>query len=279
MKQKRYLNIYGTVFNNAEYIEYCISSIKLLLLAKDTKKIALWIVDNYSTDGTIDKLMEMSKNKKYTKYIDFHIYQAKCSRGKGRQIALDYAIRHSYSLYDIIMYIDFDNIITPEMAKLVNTNISKLKENEISSFLLSPISFLNTEIIYPFGLSTIKTNVNLEWKDLNAGEDWERLARAKSKGIKVITDNDRDKYPKKYGIALDKADERRYAKGLSYYIRKFNYEVDNIRGRGGSKYSYLKYIRKGIKRRIIFELAYPIAKRKGIYRYDNKDNESYVRGI
>ena len=55
--------------------------------------------------------------------------------------------------------------------------------------------------------------------------------------------------------------------------------MDNIRGRGGSKYSYLKYMRKGITRRIIFELAYQIAKRKGIYRYDNKDNESYVRGI
>ena len=71
MVKRNNLNIYGTVFNNAEYIEACISSIKLL--AKDGK-IALWVVDNYSTDGTIDKLMEMSKNKEYTKYIDFHIY-------------------------------------------------------------------------------------------------------------------------------------------------------------------------------------------------------------
>ena len=272
MAKRHNLNIYGTVFNNAEYIEYCISSIKLIKLSvKDITKIALWVVDNYSTDGTIDKLMEMSKNKEYTKYLDFHIYQAKCSRGRGRQIALDYAIRYSYSPNDLVMYIDFDNIVTPEMAKLINTNISKLKDNEL----------------YPFGLSTIKTNINLEWKDLNAGEDWERLSRAKSKNIKVINDNDRDKYPEKYGIALDKSNERRYAKGLNYYIRKFNYEVDNIRGRGGSKYSYLKYSRKGITRRIIFELAYPIAFLKGIYRnslhscyYEDadKDNESYVRG-
>ena len=46
----RELKIYGTVFNNAEYIDACLNSLKPL------GRLDIYVVDNYSTDGTVNNL-------------------------------------------------------------------------------------------------------------------------------------------------------------------------------------------------------------------------------
>lgn len=258
MKQKRYLNVYGTVFNNAEYIEACINSIKLL--AKDGK-ITLWVVDNYSTDGTIDKLMEMSKNKEYTKYIDFHIYQAKCSRGRGRQIALDYAIRYSYSPNDLAMYIDFDTIYKKEFIDKILQVSDSIKDYEMS------IS----------GLATINTNKMVSWKDLNAGEDWERMAEAVSKNIRIL-EIIPEKEHNTYTINRDENSDRQYKRELFYSkskIRLFKNLIDEHRG-----IAYKKWRGSGrhLSSIIASYIAHFIAFVLGIYSYSREfDNREMVR--
>ncbi len=246
--QKNKLLLYGTVFNAEKYLPAVMQSLEYL----KPLEYELFVVDNYSKDMTYEILKS---------YNFVHIIQSKCSRGKGRNLALGMLLELTSENLPV-KYMDFDNVFTPQQAKIIKRDIKRLIDN----------------IIYPSGISIRNTNQYLEWKDLNAGEDWERMARAKSMGIKVIPDNDIFRNPERYAKPIEVANEHRYARGLSYYIRKFNYEVDNIRGRGGSKYSYLKYIKGGFLRRLAFEIAYPIAKLKGIYRYSEKDNEQYVRG-
>ena len=255
-KRKRHLNIYGTVFNNAEYIEACISSIKPL--AKD-RKIALWVVDNYSTDGTIDKLMEMSKNKEYTKYIDFHIYQAKCSRGRGRQIALDYAIRYSYSLKDLAMYIDFDTVYSDKFVETILSASKTIKDNELSIAMLG----------------TVRTQKLAEWKDLNVGEDWERFAHFVSKGVKVLEIITPDG---SYGTNRNQDEARQYKREVFYSkskIRLFKNLIDEHRG-----VAYKKWKGGGrhLSSIIASYIAHFIAIVLGVYSYSREfDNREMVR--
>jgi glycosyltransferase involved in cell wall biosynthesis len=256
MVKRNNLNIYGTVFNNAEYIEACISSIKLL--AKD-RKIALWVVDNYSTDGTIDKLMEMSKNKEYTKYIDFHIYQAKCSRGRGRQIALDYAIRYSYSPNDLAMYIDFDTIYTKKYVELINKIIPIIQDGEVYINIIGM-------------LATINTNKLVSWRNLNVGEDTERGAHFVSKGVKLIA-----KIPFSATNGTDYALNRDVNKKFwsererTYggILRIINGLIEEHRG-----VAYKNFTGDCIhtKCKIASFFAHIIASIKGVYSYDKKLN-------
>ena len=69
------LYIYGTVYNNKSRIIDCLNSLDKI---KTPKKFL--IIDNYSTDGTY----EILKNVK-----DVKIKRVKCSRGKGRQLAME----------------------------------------------------------------------------------------------------------------------------------------------------------------------------------------------
>lgn len=131
------LYIYGTTFNCEKYLPAVMKSLEHL----KPLDYELFIVDNYSKDNTYEILKS---------YPFVHVFQAKCSRGKGRNLAMIYlmeCMEHDYPN----MYIDFDNVITPQMAMLIKKNIKKLKPED--------------NAIYPFGLTDI---VNLEWKDLNA---------------------------------------------------------------------------------------------------------------
>ncbi len=67
--------LYGTVYNNASTVEKCIESVW-------RPGYEVVVVDNYSTDGTWEKLLELRRD------FNLKVYRYRCSRGLGRHIAL-----------------------------------------------------------------------------------------------------------------------------------------------------------------------------------------------
>jgi len=195
-------SIYGKVYNNAKYIRNSLISL-IHVLPDFDDYYELVVVDNYSTDGTFKILKNFAREHKNIKVI-----RAKCSRGKGRDVAL------KNSSGDYVFYIDFDDIFEEQLGIVIN----RLKQICIDG-----------ELWLFHGFSTKKTSVEMigGWKDLNYGEDWEFCARAIARGINVklicippfsLAENVRIR-------------EARYAGGyLSYQVRKFKNIIDTIRG-------------------------------------------------
>ena len=71
-KVDQMLFIYGTIYNNANMIQKCLESIKNVNYSQ------IFIVDNYSTDGTYQFL----ENNKDTYRLT--LTRLKCNRGIGR---------------------------------------------------------------------------------------------------------------------------------------------------------------------------------------------------
>lgn len=195
------ISIYGTVYNNARMIKRCLSSLVRALTEFD-EKYELVVVDNYSTDGTFEILKEFARRHRNVK-----LFRAKCSRGKGRDIAL------KNTSGDYVFRIDFDEVFEREF-KLV---VDKLKQLCTRGTLWSP-----------YGFSTRDTSVEMigGWRNLNLGEDWEFVARAIARGVsaKQIC------IPPFSLTEKVKLREMRYAKGFSYRKRKIRNIIDAIRG-------------------------------------------------
>jgi hypothetical protein len=134
------------------------------------------------------------------------LLQAKCSRGKGRDIAL------KNTTGDYVFYIDFDYTFEKEFGII----IEKLKKLCVKGTL------------WQYGFSTRDTSIEKigGWRNLNYGEDWEFAARAISKGVvcKRILCPSFILNPKL------KLREKRYATGISYVIRRIKNNIDVIRG-------------------------------------------------
>ena len=71
--------IYGTVYNNRFRIDKVLDSLAKL------EPYNLFVVDNYSNDGTWEYLKALKSRK-----INLFLYRKHCTRGKGRDIALKY---------------------------------------------------------------------------------------------------------------------------------------------------------------------------------------------
>ncbi|MEM0201874.1 MAG: glycosyltransferase family 2 protein [Candidatus Micrarchaeaceae archaeon] len=253
------LRIYGTVYNNADLIEKCLRSISGL------KPYHIYVVDNFSTDKTYNILK---------KHKAVSIKRLKCSRGKGRDVALAMMLKKA-APDDPVMYLDFDTIFSPEYVSMLLKKIRTIKPNEMYNLFN--------------GLSLASTNANLPWRNLNAAEDWERLARAKSMGIHLLQDrtemfkfrsfvNNREALGY---LARDR--ERRYASGwLSLNMRLLRMLVDNERGRAHKSFGEFYEIssKKSVKSCLLFLAAYLCARIIGIYSYDpKKSNKEYVLGF
>jgi glycosyltransferase involved in cell wall biosynthesis len=269
------LYIYGTVFNNRDRIERNIKDISKLT----DKKIV--VVDNYSTDGTYEYLKSLPN-------VD--VIQKKCTRGLGRDIAL----KRIYSIYnprpdDFIMYNDFDLWYKDEFSNLLSRLMKTMNQNEM--------------FVMHGGLSTAHTQENLGWKDLNYGEDIERLARAKSRGIKIIgfeymkdimksDENDNMQLNQdtiymendsKFGSMIER--EKRYHKNIiTLGIRLIKDQIDSCRGWNFQSWKDLciefeKKHGKHLIYRIMFFMIYMEAKIKGCYNYSKgMNNWQYIKG-
>ena len=258
------LYIYGTVYNAADIITVSLES----LYKFNPEKII--IVDNYSNDGTWELINKVDK---------VICVQYKCSRGLGRDIALKMALEIAGG-NDFLMYADFDVIYKQPMLDLISRAESLMKKNEIYLRLM---------------LSFASTNLDLDWRNLNYGEDWERIARAKSKGICVFTlseelENDvlgmnglDNKFfsnrPDNKNI-LDR--EERYTTNSIKLVYRIFMEMCNyqrsISFKSFSDYlNHLNYKHYGRRYVIILFFAYVSGRIKGCYSYDKKlNNLDYI---
>ena len=177
------ISIYGTVFNNAEVIRKSINSI-ISKLPDFRKKFEMFIVDNYSSDGTYEILKEYQKE-----YPNITVIQEKCTRGKGRAIAFN----NTKGKY--VLTIDFDTVYLEPFKNIVYS-YKRIKPLEI----------------YPMFMMRRETmNIIGNWKDLNVGEDTEMMARTISKNVKVYT------YPIIFALnQISERREKRYAKRINY---------------------------------------------------------------
>ncbi len=251
------LYIYGTVYMNGGTIKKSVESLLPL-----TKKFNLYlsIIDNFSTDNTYRWLV--SNSNKYKNMV-FYIKQVKCNRGKGRDIALNHILNIAQP-NDFTFYIDLDSIYTKKYINYIFNFINQRSKNKIGMYYLS----------------LVKYNYGVNWKNLNYGEDIERIAHFKYKGYRVEIDS----YGNYFRINQDRGNLTRereiiYAKGLKYYIRLFNNTIDTERGLAFKNFSEFYKLSKYKSNFMLlsFYFAYLIAKFKGIYSYSKiEDNFSYV---
>ena len=258
------LFIYGTVFNNARRVRACINSLAPL----NYKQI--FIVDNYSTDGTYDILKSFGKKVK--------IKRRKCSHGLGRQTALEMALKE-VNENDFLMYVDFDIVYKKKFIKRIKYYMEKLKYNEVS--LLSM-------------LSRAKINRLVPWRDLMNAQDLERHAHFKSLGFKLIATEEefnilyggrgiKNSYyndDPTIGQNIIKRNMRYKKSEIQFFIRMLKVLIDDERGSACTAFDkfYSKSSKKNIFNLLIFILTYVIARLKGVYSYsDKKDNLNYIK--
>jgi glycosyltransferase involved in cell wall biosynthesis len=256
------LFIYGTVFNNASRVKACISSLAPLGYK------SMFIVDNYSTDGTY----EILKNTE-----NLSVVRKKCSHGLGRQIALENALKEAAE-EDFLMYVDFDTVYNSEYIALIKKYAETLKENEVFIFGM---------------LSKAKANRSVHWRNLFTSEDLERYAHFKSLGYKLVMD--REKFDIVYGGKglINKYYQNDNSVGENFYdrhkryktssfsfgIRMFRVLVDNERGAAFKSFRefYSSASIKSMVRLFLFMIAYAIAHILGVYKYSkNKNNIEYI---
>ncbi len=258
------LFIYGTVFNNASRVQACIDS---LMPLKYTK---IFVVDNYSTDGTYEILKSFGNIVK--------IKQRKCSHGLGRQIALEMALKE-VNQNDFLMYVDFDIAYKKKFIKRIKYYIKKLKYDEVS--LLSM-------------LSRAKINKLVPWRDLMNAQDLERHAHFKALGFKLVATEEefnilyggkgiKNSYyndDPTIGQNIIKRNMRYKKSEIQFFIRMLKVLIDDERGSACISFSefYSKSSKKNIFNLLIFILTYVIARLKGVYSYsDKKDNLNYIK--
>ena len=92
---------------------------------KRIKYKQIFIVDNFSNDGTYEALKDNMAN------YNLELIQIKCNRGRGRQLAMEMAMKIATDS-DYLMTVDFDTIYEDNLTTLltallsVNTEIAYL---------------------------------------------------------------------------------------------------------------------------------------------------------
>jgi len=248
---KRKLFIYGTIFNNSLWVRDSIKSIQLL------KPAAIYICDNFSTDGTYELLKNLNR-----RYKNIYIVRVKSSRGKGRQVALDLVYKASKNT-DLAMYVDFDTIYKKPYLLLIQKLIEAIKGKEVSIGMLA----------------TIKTNKLCKFKNLNAAEDVERYAHFIALGCKLI---DVPKTAKQYkNLATESIKGNRLISRELYYsknpIRLVRWTIDLYRGHAYDNYKNALTDNASQIIKLLTFFAFLMAKVIGTYRYnENLDNRSLI---
>ncbi len=199
------VSIYATVYNNAYVIEESIRSLarSIPLFAERYEVV---VVDNYSTDGTWEILLKLRRE-----FPNIRVYRAKCSRGKGRDIAL------RLCRGDYVAYVDLDCVFGSSFGEYID----KLSRICVKGEVWIPHAFAKRE--------TMIEQVG-GWRDLNYGEDWELFARVVESGavLKRLC-----AYVEVLNVRThkNKAGERRYSSSIASYIsRRIKSVVDCVRG-------------------------------------------------
>jgi len=199
------LCLYGTVLNSADTVERSIRSV----FRPDADIV---ITDGGSTDGTYERLLEISKD------YNLRVYRNPgSSRGLGRQLALVRCPEGSYTAY-----FDLDDEYNVYFHKSIDWGMATGSPRPL------PGHYVREYVLSRGG-----------WRDLNYAEDVELLAKA---GFDyylpvIIKAQIRKMVPKN----LAEYDLRRYARDLISSSRRIlRYEIGLIRGNGYTLSEYLQ---------------------------------------
>ncbi len=246
------LYLYATIFNNITNIEKSIESLNKI----NTEKKFL-IVDNYSNDGSYELLCKLK-----LKY-NIVLKRAKCTRGNGKQLAMEIAYNESNE-NDMFMTFDLDTIYLDNFVKSIEKAVKNMEKNHI---------YLNQ-------LSYKISNFKVPWTDLNYGEDWERLAHFLSLGYSITINNPKIiMWSNQY---VDGPREKRYAEGFSYIKREFKNRIDLFVGWNVNSFknfkTYIEYSKTGNKLTpILFIIFLYVRLFKQTYNYTPMLNIFYVK--
>lgn len=200
------ISIYGTVYNNFITVDKTILSL-YRILPNFEDHYELVIVDNFSTDGTWEKLLKIKAYFKNLKLIRCY-----STRGKGRHIALQ------HTSGDYVMYVDFDCVFDPLLGVIIDKLSKVIVKGEIWDFG-PPLRI---------GFARRETATEVNWKDLNYGEDWDFLYRAADKGIKIKYVSVGDLVRNLRSSLLRHGENRYINKKMSYYLRQFRNRWDMV---------------------------------------------------
>jgi len=152
------LGIYGTIYNNVDTVETTIKTLTDSI--KDLfDEIVFVITDNYSDDGTYEKLLELKERYRDSK-IKIDIIREKSTRGKGRQIAMENLIKN-YDV-DFVTYTDFDITYYPFQRDIFKAIINNIKDYEIWGGVAGLATYKAYKKILEKGI---------KWPDMNFYED------------------------------------------------------------------------------------------------------------
>jgi glycosyltransferase involved in cell wall biosynthesis len=214
------------VYNNKQTVE------KAIISAFNPSYDTI-IIDNFSTDGTYEKLLELKKE------YNLKLFRLSCSRGAGKNYALTKCPEGSRTAY-----IDFDVVYNQNFHKLMLINEDKL---------------LTCTDQYTFYIKRENALKSGGWRNLNTGEVEDFLLRT---GINATV-------PVIIGInqkITSKNREKRYDT-VNFQIRNLKNIADWIRG-AGLNFSDIKENMNISKSEAI--MSYLIAILKGRYKYDEK---------
>jgi len=230
------LTIYTTVYNSKDTIEKSLESIIKALDSFDWEAV---VVDNFSTDGTYELLLE------YSKKIALRVYKYRCSRGLGRCIA------SRLSKGEYLIYADLDCVYNSRLLKRV-----------ILGYLRS--RYRDTKCIVIGGWMGICPKHILEsytFRDLNIAEDIDLATRLYKNDLIImlpplkhpikeeIRDVSNSRGVSRYLLhILSKMyiTERRYEKSFIDYIKRdIRNQLDRVTG---SAITLPKFIREELYR-------------------------------
>jgi len=223
------LCLYGTVLNSVDTIEASIRSV----FRPDADIV---ITDGGSTDGTYEKLLEISKD------YNLKVYRVPgASRGLGRQLALLKCPEGSYTM----------NIT--DLDDEYNVYWHRSIEWGMATGSPRPLPHLyNREYLLSRG----------GWRNLNYGEDNELLARVGFDYDLPIV----HKRPVKIAGRGLRRDARYFQGTISFMKRTLVNAVSLIRSFGLKPADLINYYNKWLLMPLF--MAYAIASFQGIYRYD-----------
>jgi glycosyltransferase involved in cell wall biosynthesis len=219
--------VYGTVYNNAGTLEESIRSVW-------KPEYEIVIVDNYSTDGTWEKLLELKKE------YNLRLYRYRCSRGLGRNIAL-----HKCPEDSLTAYFDLDTKYNRAFHRVIEA------AEVYGSASAHGLVVVNREYAIRRG----------GWRDLNVTEDMDFALRMYPRiHVPVVVGENANPGIPSY------LRERRYAGGSWGFLRRLlKAHLDAALGYGISISKILEIRSKRFL--VILPIIIPYAKLRGAHSY------------
>ncbi|MEM1714002.1 MAG: glycosyltransferase family 2 protein [Desulfurococcaceae archaeon] len=256
------ISFYTTVYNNAPWIKHSLRSIIstcLKLKSKYDIESEIIVVDNYSNDGTYEKMIEvLDEFTRNGVIIKAKIIRYRCNRGLGRQIALKLS-KGNYLFFITDMDLIYDDELLSDVIAWYLMN-ERLRKSAFYLYLM-PREYA----VSVGGIMNLNRTEDIEFAARIAKHyeilpvikpfSYELLDRPFVKGGHIVK-------PKTNLFITTFVSERRYAKSiLGYLKRELGNKIDMIRGMGYTPAKIIRellYLRKFRGITFIISFAYHI---------------------